>query len=314
MGTSIASFLAKGSGPRRMRIALRTKIAPLSATLRAAKALQVVRTRTPQILLGGDLVGLLSDRLRALLEGGEGDAASPDIRPSYTRFAEHAAATGAAAPRLLANSESFQRRASGAAALAAVLERGSSPAPPEEQCRHSPHALRDLQIDPPPAGDAALIAALDTRRPSAVGVGASASQHRVDTTPPPLVKKLREYWELSQTSPAAERAIAGSVGEETRGEAPATPSHPPRPVASARQSWPESTARQLARRARAAVADPSSARTMQLPDSAATERTEIRNIFNIEVKSEGGDFTDDLSERLSEILLEQALQHGIDVT
>jgi len=48
--------------------------------------------------------------------------------------------------------------------------------------------------------------------------------------------------------------------------------------------------------------------------SSASEKVEIQNTFHIEVKSEGDRTTTELSERIADILREQALQHGIDIT
>src|SRR5262245_52638840 len=331
MITVVAAILEKGRSPRELLSALRAKTKPLGALQRSLDALKTARAEFPQNVLGGDLLGLFSNRMRELLRGDEQRADGVGVaRVSNTKFADRTEFTRSLAAPFSTNSESTKARESGFTAIEAALQRGVSiPTPPgprdayasadpfTESRFHAASrrewettrdvAARDLDSFPPCAG-------ASTARRS----GGEAAWS-------PLAEKLREYWELSKSQQGAEKDSNRTAGAASESEPPAIPDPSRLPAAQPHttrtpQSWPEITARQLGRKLRSSAADISSSHATQNIKSGAAgspEKVEIQNVFNIEVKPSGGGgdaFTEDLSERLSDILFEQALQHGIDVT
>ena len=144
------------------------------------------------------------------------------------------------------------------------------------------------------------------------GAGGTTKTERADSI---FVEKLREYWHLHcqpQTNDEPEGNQRTGVAKERGRKVPAQ-TLPDSPLAS--QSWPRMTGRQVAQKLGAFVSgdiDTSGQAGQPLP-SGAPEKIEIQNTFHIEVKS-GRDRTTELSERIADILREQALQHGIDIT
>lgn len=359
MSGGITNFLAKGTGPQQLRATLRSKTRLLGALPRSLSAWQTVRTATPQAVLGGDLIGLLSYRLRALLQG---DEPRPDEvkmdQPGHPKFTDRTAARPSPASTLFSKFESAQAQANRFAAMEAVgashpkfTDRTALTEPPAPAFssnreagqaraseweaiealfrRHGLSASPDVDKSDsladsltPSRRQAASTPEWETTRGGADGQHSflpgereAMSQRRSGGGPRSLlVEKLREYWELSQSPQTAEKDANRMAGAATKSQSPSTLSPAP-PTAQTPQSRPAISARQLARQARLSMADISSTHTRHTSHSGSPDKVEIQNVFNIEVKATGGgDFTDDLSERLSDILLEQALQQGIDVT
>lgn len=135
---------------------------------------------------------------------------------------------------------------------------------------------------------------------------------------PVLVEKLREYWQLSRPENPSEKVSTYPGGpitdRDNAASFPAITRHAP-----IQTSWPEMTGRQVAEKIDSFISGrgaPGLARSVrQVIQSDLPEKVEIQNVFNIQVKSEESrENSRDLSEKIADILHEQALQHGIDVT
>jgi hypothetical protein len=329
MITVVAAILEKGRRPRELLSALRAKAKPLGALPRSLDALKTARAELPQNVLGGDLLGLLSNRMRELLRGDEQSADGVGVaRASNTKFADRIESTRSLAAPFSPNSESTKTRESGFLAVEAALQRGgSTPAPPGSRDAYAsadPFAPRRFHEASRREWETTRDAAARDRDSFPPGDGAATARRRGgEGAGSPLAERLREYWELSRSRQGAEKDSNRTAGAAAEGEPPAIPDTSRLPAAQPHttrtpQSWPEITARQLARKLRSSTADISSSRATQTINSGAagsSEKVEIQNVFNIEVKPAGGGGggVDELSERLSDILLEQALQHGIDV-
>jgi hypothetical protein len=131
-----------------------------------------------------------------------------------------------------------------------------------------------------------------------------------------LERKLERYWELRQPAPAAEREAPAQLERETGERANAAFV----PLSSVRTAptWPEQVGQQAALQAQQFLARPgqngSSRRVVGQLD-AGSDKVEIQNVFNLEVQDgDGTRSTADLADTLADILREQAMQHGIDVT
>lgn len=110
----------------------------------------------------------------------------------------------------------------------------------------------------------------------------------------------------------AEASIPGGKSQVSEDLQPPWPNSAQTP-----RSWPEITGHQAARRISSLGAEASSHRAVQTVNSSAPDKVEIQNIFNIEIgaaSSRGEGWADNLSERIADLLREQALQHGIDIT
>ncbi len=331
MITVVAAILEKGRRPREILSALRAKTKPLGALPRSLDALKTARAELPQNVLGGDLLGLFGDRMRELLRGDEQRADGVGVaRVSNTKFADRTEFTRSLAAPFSPNSESTKTRESGFTAIEAALQRGVSiPASSDSRDIHAsadPFTPSRFHAASQRGWETTRGVAARDRDPFPPGDGAATARRRgVEAAWSPLAEKLREYWELSRSRQGAEKDSNRTTGAASESEPLAIPDTSRLPTAQSHttrtpQSWPEITARQLARKLRSSTADISSSRATQTIKSGAAgspEKVEIQNVFNIEVKPSGGGggaFTEDLSERLSDILFEQALQHGIDVT
>src|SRR5262249_38592331 len=71
MTTGITSFLAKGTGAKELRSALWLRTRRLGALLQAIDKVKTVGSEVPRNVLGTDLLGLLSNRMRELLQNDE---------------------------------------------------------------------------------------------------------------------------------------------------------------------------------------------------------------------------------------------------
>lgn len=323
MSAGIASFLAKGTGPRELRSALRLKTKRLGALLQALDTVKTVRAELPHNVLGGDLLELLSNRMRELLQNEEeARTAVAAVLVRRSRFTDRTAFVRPPKSAFPLNSEPGRSSAGGLAAWKPVLqERDPFPALPASQsivlaaAPFAPPQQQDIsQADRQP-----VRAASDNNRNwFPLDKGQVMTRKRSgEMVRSLLAAKLQEYWELGwpqETSKKDSNQISGAGAKSETSTAPQSPWHL---AAQAPRSWPEITAQQVGRRIQSLAAGASSGHALQTINSSSPDKVEIQNIFNIEVKTEGGrgpGFADDLSERIANILREQALQHGIDIT
>ena len=139
-----------------------------------------------------------------------------------------------------------------------------------------------------------------------------------------LVAKLEAYEQQSKqppslpASPPPPRGFVLPPAPERAGRF-VTPM--PTPGTAALRAWADDTGAQLARTLRPAMDEANAAvsakRVQQTVQTDTPERIEVHNVFNVEVHTQGGaaDKTlANLSEKIADILREQAIQHGIDLS
>ena len=159
-----------------------------------------------------------------------------------------------------------------------------------------------------------------------------------------FVSELQEYWELS----LSKEAITHNPDQANSAKSSEPTAALHRQYAenglAARKRWPEIVGAEVARKTRAAASDhrhdrshaqvretmqtdatwsplrnagtASHAQVRQTMQADSADRVEIQNVFNIQVKTSdnGGASIEDLAEKITDVLYEQAVQHGIDVT
>jgi hypothetical protein len=316
----VNSSLLNGTGPTRFRSQLRHATRPLSTLLTAiSSSSATVRVKLPATIFGGDILSFMSRQLTELLE--VAPVSEPVVvnrsrptrqssMPDNTRDVSRAGLTDLVTS--LHKPHSFPEQLE---SFASRREFASTPAVPEtagvsfltsvagdSQSRSSFASLPNIahegfQFVSEPGGPQA--------RRNQNGNGESAL----------LEKKLRQYWQLAQE----ERNHQQSFNQANATEVSSQPAVPVVTESSVdafnSRSWHGALGREISRKARLASA--------QLPGPTAnnmsqrsTEKVEIQNVFNIEVKNQTDSTRgfDDLADRIAEILNEQALQHGIDVT
>src|SRR5262245_35025770 len=204
MITVVAAILEKGRSPRELLSALRAKTKPLGALQRSLDALKTARAEFPQNVLGGDLLGLFSNRIRELLRGDEQRADGVGVaRVSNTKFADRTEFTRSLAAPFSPNSESTKTRESGFTAIEAALQRGVSiPTPPDSSgfnASRDPFTPPRLQAVSRREWETTRDVAARERDSFPPGDGAATARSRGgESARSPLAEKLREYWELSE--------------------------------------------------------------------------------------------------------------------
>jgi hypothetical protein len=329
MRTGITRFLVKATGPSRLRSELRLKTKPLGTLLKAMDAFCVLQTQVPRDVLGGGVLALMNGRLRQLLQYPEQsekvmEIATPDRWRSLSQDN---------------SSVDLEREKP---SLSPVLAKKSSDpldlwkAPFQSRKSVFPTSRLNPKQTWKEQKDVVF------RRRNRPGQPVTSL----------LVKKLGEYQQLSQgvripgdlnqsTRAEKDRGRNGILSPTLWHNALESASQPEilkpseeggrrnrtsfstllgRTLAS--RSWPEMTGQQMAQRLHAFVSGQGGSDSSQpiqkiTPINPSSEKVEIQNIFNIEIEASGGretGFLRDLSEKITHILREQALQHGIDIT
>jgi hypothetical protein len=314
-------FLQRMTGPVRLRSQLRHATFPLFTLLTSINSFpSSVSVKLSATLLGGDIFGLMSKQLRELLEvappvetvvnnrsRGIRQSWKPDLnRPDST-------VTSLLAPEQSIHKpvgpnfheglfESFESRARVASALSSSEPTRESSAMPviDRQSKSVFPLLSTTKSE----GFQFISEPLESR-----------ARHRQNGNhgSPLLEKKLRQYWELAQED--RNRQLTSDQSNPAAAVSPVDHVPVPSALMSTSRAWPDFVGRETSRKAQVASSQLAghSAKNMSQRSS---EKVEIQNVFNIEVKNEPSSSRgfDDLADKIAEILNEQALQHGIDVT
>ena len=296
-------LLAAGTGPGVLRGELRARTAGVRRLTEAARGVAGVGAALPPELFGTHLTELLSERLQGLLEE-RGQAAAP---PVARRSAQAPGAVARAAHR--GDFGALSRRAAIAPRFDPLRSDGR---PAEGTDAVSPAARADPIWDLPQSGGETAGWATASpqeiaRDPFAVPPVKPARPARVDSEPL-LSRKLREYWELRQA-----KATAGPLPAAA---APAGETRPAGDVAagprSTRSAMPPD---EIARQMQAFVSGPLIERSPARPArSFAAPLPAPGAGYRVPERGAAHQADSDLAEKLADILREQAILHGIDVT
>lgn len=308
---SIQRFLYAAGSPLRLRASLRHETRLVRRMFDAAHQLDTLPTSMPVSLLGGDMLSLLSNRLRALLTdeaaGSSLLAAVPASRMMQTPETEH---LGHAGVWEEPNDDAAYTGKPVIGDSPQIAQRGwtGDVFPPE----------RTTASDTIPEHQHFSSASL--WESSTIQSGAAHTWREQDPETPrakpltpadPLRRALDTYWQLDKAERNASRHPEIS-GSSQNGKASVQPSSALVPLEH-NTHWSDLVGQQVRQRTML----PSSRIGRQKSGLSAGENVEIQNVFNIEMKNEMGLRAEDdfeLAETIAEILREQALQHGIDLT
>lgn len=309
--TALNNLLGTLTGPRRLRSALRQKTVAISSLLIALEGPAELRVRIPAAVFGGDIFGVMSSQLREALV-----IALNPTKPQLKHEPRRSIAASAFAtlndpsnpfPPISDWLKRSTQWADSGHDVAAIATRAQSE-PPAEQRSVSPFSPLETQLSRKGMGEILFDETQSSVKPLLNAAGSSRTSSLPPT--PALISSLERYWQAvreerdtrhSHSQPLTESPANTVSFSDAGSEQRAAP-----------RAWPTSVGREVSQKLRsfADVNVPLKSRLSSAPGR------QIQNVFNIEVNHanhESSNF-DDLGDRLAQILHEQALQHGIDVT
>ena len=313
--TPLTNFLGTLTGPRRLRSALRRKTTPIHSLLAALDGPTELGATIPAAVFGGDIFGVMSSQLREALI-----VPPPPTPPVSNRQRKHSFPSG---------SNPVVKHSENLVTLADWLKQSTLPSEPltaiskktlslnqNTTAQNSDVSSLGPQASRLPGTATGFLRYQAGETPAVPGkstteLPASSTAKRFPTVAPTLVNSLNRYWastsaRQSTSHTATERPVTESLANPV--DFPVT--EPEQRTVSS--PWPTSVGRDVSQKLRsfADVNHPLKSRLSSAPDG------RIQNVFNIEVNEANHQSSsfDDLGDRLAQILHEQALQHGIDVT
>lgn len=305
--TRLNTVLGTLTGPRRLRSALRRKTVAISRVLNCLSGPSELCVRIPAAVFGGDIFGVMSSQLRDSLIVAQ-SAPVPQLSRQRRRLNELSALKDSQNPFQLisqlhtpttqwANSDNELTRTSLASSETST-ER-SVPSFSLLETQGSPKKFEEILFD-------------KTQSAKLKVNPATPSTTRTLTPAPALVSSLNRYWqtvrEVRDASHARPQAFVEAPASATGFHVTDSEQH------TAARAWPNLAGRDVSEKLRSftntANPFPQPARLSSTPER------QIQNVFNIEVNQANNHSAnfDDLGDRIAQILHEQALQHGIDVT
>ena len=320
MSGAFLLLLARATGPGRFRVRLRRQTRPVRVYRESSAPLARARAAIPRSVLGGDLLDLLSSQLRAALVPGE-DASIGAATHNATRrpyLVTSAPGPGQSNPAPISRSVhdgSIDWLGSNSGPVghqAGVVGRSSLSVGTAEASWLSASQTGERRAARDRVESGALATAglppVAKQQPPGSGPRAGVSQTA-------LLRVLSEFWhsetdvarpEVAVTTPQVARPDARQKYSGESGGMPGTP------------SWPDVAGQDLAERIRAFArgnTGGSLGQTESVPPPGSPERVEIKNYFQLALGGDQGRGSPrELADRLADILREQALQHGIDIT
>ena len=312
--TALNTIVNSFTGPRCLRAALREKTAPIHRLLESLDRPTELRVSIPASVFGGDIFGVMSRHLREAL-------VCPPAQPVSTPRA-------ARRKRILQSVErsGFEKFGFPNPSNSFPLNETFESSTTSEAGTSGIRGFTDLQKNrilqiKPSSQETELAKEMQTAHPCVPQQPQPQLQQEIHTPTqtrtlrdaPALVSSLHRYWE----SIAETRATAHVQPQASLAEVLAA--RPGFPVSESDQrtaprTWPTLAAAGVSEKLRAfsSISHPASKPNRLNSKSDG----QVQNVFNIEVKN-ANQFApdyDDLGERIAQILQEQALQHGIDIT
>lgn len=307
--TGLNTVLGTLTGPRRLRSALRQKTVAINRVLNGLSGPSELCVQIPAAVFGGDIFGVMSSQLRDALIVAQ---SAPVQQLSRERRRLNALST-------FNNSQNpFQ--------LISELHKSSTQwANTDNELTRTSLALSEgltersaPPFSPPGAGisrkgiGASLVSdASMTSVKAPVNSVLSSTPKQLPATPA-LISGLNRYWqtirEVRDASDRHPQAATESPVNTNSFHFTDSEQH------TTQREWPNLTGRDVSEKLRSFT---NSTSPLQKPAHlSSTPERQVQNVFNIEVNhanQHSANF-DDLGDRIAQILHEQALQHGIDVT
>ena len=324
--SGLNSVLSSVTGPRRLRSVLRRTTAPIHCLLESLDGPTELRVSIPASVFGGDIFGVMSQHLREALicpPSQETTTASSARRNRVLRSADKPVSTNPVFTNPSDFFPSLAHTSKHSTLRAEPNKPGSSNVLPLQQ-------KADAQTfgafsEPGVEGNSREFRWAETSVAgasaagdfTAIGNGKSTDKH-ITPPAPALISSLGRYWESM-----SKRRETDQAQQPNHADVSASPESLARPAKfavsgsdqrTAPPAWSTFGASDVAEKLRAfsagSHASPKPARLN------TTHDRQVQNVFNIEVKNANQyspDY-DDLGDRIAQILQEQALQHGIDIT
>ena len=307
--TRLNTVLGALTGPRRLRSALRQKTVAISRVLNGLSGPSELCVQIPAAVFGGDIFGVMSSQLRDALIVAQ-TAPVPQLSRERRRLNALSAFNNSQNP--------FQ--------LISELDKSSTnwASSDNELTRTSlvlSEGLTERSVppfSPPGAGisrkgiGASLVSDASMTSVKAPVNSALSSTPKQLPAASALISSLNRYWqtirEVRDASDRHPQSLTESLPDTVN--FPGTDSE----QRTAPRAWPNLTGRDVSEKLRSFT---NTTNPFQKPARlSSTPERQIQNVFNIEVNhanQHSANF-DDLGDRIAQILHEQALQHGIDVT
>lgn len=305
--TRLNTVLGTLTGPRRLRSALRRKTVAIGRVLNGLSGPSELCVRIPAAVFGGDIFGVMSSQLRDALIVAH-SAPVPQVNRERRRLNELSAVENSQNPfRLISElhkpTTQWANSGNELARTSLELSEGSTErlvtlfSPLETQI--SPKRIEEISFDKTQS-------AKPTVKP------ATPSTTRTLSLTPALVSSLNRYWETVREGRDAGHALPQASAESaanTNGfHVTDSEQH------TAARAWSNLVGRDVSEKLRSFT---NTTNPFQKPARlSSTPERQVQNVFNIEVNhaNQNSANFDDLGDRIAQILHEQALQHGIDVT
>jgi hypothetical protein len=325
--TTLNSFLATLNGPACLRAALRQKTVAISRLLVALDSPGELRVQIPAAVFGGDIFGVMSQQLRdaLIVPPPPAPGTSRSRRKQLLPTVEDSLAKHPKNPSQLADRvkrSSLINETPAKTSLPQTASFRNSEGVSSESLAVVADPIKENRSVLPAAVEAAVAAQLNAIA-SPFSPAASLSSKKLAATTDlanasALVNSLNRYWQLArepknaaETEKSGVATVPSHVSHKLKASEAAEVDQQP-----ASNSWPNALARESFAR-RTFSNDRLHSPTERAPKLEAFPSFAERAVhpdFNFQPTSNLGPHYDDLGERLAEILQEQALQHGIDIT
>ncbi len=314
----INRLLLRATGPARLRTNLRCKTRPVRAYRLRITRLADVRATIPPTVIGGDLIDLLSDQLRSMIRNEPPDAAP--VAFNRTRRSMLTPQAGVDNQQ-----QGFQPLLFAPRSNHPLLSPGTERPPDPRGWRNgSPSTIQDdhyaaygvanfdrrqyvLPGSAPLTRSATEIAPATTR----------SAERRMELVQNLLERSLHEYWRLHEAAQSAPHCNEPMLPPHEAQRHNASPFGDSSDPSLGTRSWQGQTEQTLMERMATfvtgqAAPHPPSATTNG--NSVVDQRAAVQNVFQNSVTGNPVELLHDLGERMADILREQAVQHGIDLT
>lgn len=327
IATGLKSFVRVMSGPRCLRSALRQKTEVCQRLLTVLSSPVELQVSIPVSVFGGDIFSVMSEQLRdALVVPPPAGGTVVNANRRRSMLAPESGASSFSKNLLpLATQHTRSTLPSESLASPNVLKEPAwaQTAPSRNSARVSPESLAPSA---PISADQFRQAAVRSRTPTREAATFPNANHssnstKAAATAPAFVNSLNRYFQLLGETRDTTRANPATVSTDTpitRRDVAAADAASDSEQQAAARTWPTFVGRELSEKLRTLNDTPGdqSKLSTTTPRLNSPADHQIQNVFNIEVKNENqpGSGFDDLADRIAEILNEQALHHGIDVT